>query len=335
MPPPDPQFNPFAKPPDPRQQQQKPNQDSDDFKPSLKVMGKGEVLELDDIVGQHKAKTEIERYIRMLKHINICYYYGETPPNVLMHSPEPGLGKSLSMRVMASILHAKNLKVIFLSVNLQDFASGYINRTANRFKKTMKFIEEGLKRKDVPAEHAVVCLDEYDSMGSTRGESQGRENDKLVNALNDYLDGISKVDNISFVAATNRYDQIANSQLSRYQIHAKFLPFKDTDEISELFRVHVERGKRKAVKEIFGDVDCMEIAKKLGIVTGRDVDSITKRVVLEKMDDCLKEVERAEASIQIITWQELPERLITTADFLRKVEEFGDERKADRAIGFG
>ena len=300
----------------------------EEFEPKFKVMGRGkERLSLDYIVGQETAKYEAKKFIKLLKNRNLCKMYGLRFPNLLFYG-SAGTGKTFLAEVMA--FESRHIEdTIFLSLNLQDFASSFINRTANNFVKTIEYIAKGLKQREIPKDYAVVFIDEFDSIGRQRGaDMTSSENDKLVNAVNTHLDGDRGIPEISYIAATNFYDLIDFSQKSRFSTHIKFEDFKYFNEIEELIKVHCDRAQRKTSPdmkiELFESIDYLNIAKRIeGNVSGREVRDIVDRAIAKKVYEI--------AESDKIFYDNMG---INNDYFDNVVSDYNIERKVKGGIGF-
>jgi len=313
----------------------KENKPERDKKISIPIMG-NEPIYLDDIVGQESAKEELCKVKMMLQAPTMCYVYGITIPNILLHG-EPGTGKTLSVKALAHELQITSPFIQFYSINLQDIGTCYINETANYFAQTIKAIESNILNKETPLKYGVVFFDEFDSMAKSRSGKvhKSSEDDKLVNAINTYLDGDRKSNCITYVAATNYYDNVDNAIKSRFGKHIEYKMFTNEDEIAELFKIHIERANRKARFDgefnIFKPIQYSLLAKYLRgeKINGRDISHIVDRAVEHKLF-CLLDPEK----IDLIE-SDFEKLKIEHSDFKYVIEKYLDEHKSkEKVIGF-
>lgn len=302
--------------------------------PEFRILGDSG-SSLDDIIGQTEAKEELNKLLLMLESPKLCDIYGVTIPNMLLHG-NPGTGKTLSVNAIADELEEKRSHVLVYSVNLQDIGTAYINETANNFDRLLSEVVYDVQDSENYIDHALVFFDEFDSMAVKRGSSNTKEDDKLVNVMNSYLDGDKYVDHISYIAATNFYESIDNAIKSRFQKHIKYTDFDSEDEISDLFKVHIQKAKDNSKifegYSIFKNVQYSKIAKMIdGKVNGRDVKSIVNRVVEHKLFTLLNEAKTRNTPGQDYDLQ------IGLSDFEYIVDKYNNEKKdlmKEKKIGF-
>lgn len=306
-----------------KKKRQKAN-DADHFEPKFKILGT-EIIKYTDIVGQEKVIDESKKFNALLKQKELCKCFGTNLPHLLLHGTV-GTGKTLLVQVMAHENKADEA-LLYVSVNLQDFSSKYINTTANQLTATLDHLIETIKSTANPHRHCVIFIDEFDSVGRQRGIESHREDDKVVNALNTYMDGDRKCEDLTFIVATNYYRLIDEAQRSRFGIHLKFEPFKTEKDKEDLFKVHLERASRKMVPEykkvVLAKIECDVLAKKLeGPITGRHIRDIVNRVINNKV------YEVAQSNEFIVS----PEILVE--DFFPVIEMYSKERKGKKLMGF-
>ena len=296
----------------------------DEFTPQFELMGYKEELTLDDFIGQEAARKEAQRFILSLQNRDLCDLYGYNFPNLLFHG-DIGVGKTYLAHIMAS--ECRKIKdTLFISLNFQDFSSHYINRTSGNFAKTMDFIKARLKDPEFAEKYAVIFMDEYDSIGRQRGTgSEKGEDDKLVNAVNIYIDGDRKIPEISFIAATNFYDLLDRAQQSRFSIHVKFETFKKKSEMMALIKVHCKRANRKTKLdvELFKRLNYGSIADLIeGEISGRASKDIVDRVVGAKLNDLMTNK------------KSIKDYSINMGYFRRIIRQYNEERKSKEGVGF-
>jgi len=297
------------------------NQNPGTKKVELNPMGEEDIL-MSDIIGQEHSKKEAIKFMKMIENRELVNFYGLTIPNMAFFGP-PGTGKTLMAQAMAHQCLDRLEDTLFISLNLQSFATCFINETSNNFDNYMKNIEKEIES-DSPFRNFVIFMDEYDSIGRQRGMDMHGEDDKLVNAINSYMDGERRIENVSYIVASNFEDMIDNAQKSRFGIHCKFDLFETAEDKSELFRSHVKRIKRKNKNNLFYKIDYNSIGNKLkGKISGREVRDILNRTMENKLYDMIESSKTIEDDIKI-----------TTKDFYNTIEMYLGERKEKRSIGF-
>ena len=302
-----------------------------DWGPKTIYMMGEEALVLDDIIGQEPAKDKAQQFINLLCNKQIFKLYGLEIPHILMHGPV-GTGKTMLAKAIAFETINQSENICFFSMNLQDIGTAYVNETANNFTKIMDYCYSLLNSETPAFEYIVMFIDEFDSVGMERGSSRTTsESDKLVNAINSYMDGDRKIDNLSFIAATNYYDLLDVSQKSRYGLHIKFSNFINKQEIADLFKSNieiVERNKDKTIKfSIFKNIDHLCLAESLDIETinGRMVKDIISLALQYRINQII-DTKTKEALIVNIH--------VTMDDFKHVIKDYVTERKPKNRLGF-
>lgn len=286
----------------------------------LNPMGARKIY-LDDVVGQEQAKKQARKFLRMIENRDLVNYYGLEIPNMAFFGP-PGTGKTMMTQAMAHRCLNRLEDTLFVSLNLQGFATCFINETSNNFDSYMNNIKEEMMS-DSPFKHFVIFMDEYDSIGRTRGMDMHGEDDKLTNAINAYMDGERKVDGVNYIVASNFPDLIDAAQRNRFGIHAKFELFKNYEDKAKLFKIHERMVRRKSEHNFFDNIDYMSLSKKLkGEISGREIRDLTNRAVQNKLFDMIGSKNTIEENLNI-----------TYSDFEKTIDEYLTERQSKRGIG--
>jgi proteasome-associated ATPase len=127
--------------------------------------------------------------------------------SVLMEGP-PGNGKTLVARAAANFLaglsHSGRSR--FLNFRPGQLNSMWYGRTEERYREAFRVAREAATTEpDIPV---VMFWDEVDAIGSNRGESANRIDDRMLNCFMAELNGLEDRGNIVILAATNRLDAL-------------------------------------------------------------------------------------------------------------------------------
>lgn len=178
----------------------------DDFMDALKEVQPSALREVmvdipnikwTDIGGLESAKNELKQAVEWpLKFPDTFEKMGIRPPGgVLLYGP-PGTGKTLLAKAVATESQAN-----FISVKGPELLSKFVGESEKGVRKIFK------KARQVSP--VVIFFDEIDSLASIRGnENDSGVGDRVVNQLLTELDGIERLSNVVFIAATNRPDLI-------------------------------------------------------------------------------------------------------------------------------
>lgn len=287
----------------------------------LNIMGSREIY-FSDIVGQEGPKKEAEKFMTMLENRELVNYYGLEIPNMAFFGP-PGTGKTLLAQAMAHKCINNLEDTLFVSLNLQSFATCFINETSNNFDNYMKLVKSEIESPE-PFNYFVVFVDEYDSIGRTRGIDIHGEDDKLVNTINAYIDGERKIEGVNYLIVSNFPELIDQSQKNRFGIHGKFELFKNEQDKIDLFRVHERRASRRAEKNVFEEIDYSGLVKKLkGEISGREIRDINYRTIENKLFSMINSGKTIEDNL-----------LVNQEDFEQTIKEYITERRESEKVGF-
>lgn len=143
------------------------------------------------------------------------------PKGVMLYGP-PGCGKTL----MAKALATEN-DMTFFNVSVADIMSKWVGESENMIK--------ALFRKARETSPSIIFFDEFDALGTTRGQqdSAGVQKNIIAQILGE-LDGIEELHDVYIMGATNRPDMIDPALLRPGRF----------DEVIEISRPNREGGKQ-------------------------------------------------------------------------------------------
>ena len=163
-----------------------------------------------------------------LKAKDVCMRYDlRMSRGTLLHGP-PGCGKTLLAKALATELEAT-----FFNVTISDILSKWVGESEAMMKALFK-----AARKNAPA---IVFIDEFDAMGTVRGEqdTSGVHKNIVAQMLSE-MDGLEKNEGVIVFAATNRPDMVDPALLrpGRFDELVK-IPRPQREAAEVIFRIHL------------------------------------------------------------------------------------------------
>lgn len=149
----------------------------------------------DDIAGMDRLKAELRRAVDALKNPEAYRGRGVRPVKGIVLEGPPGNGKTLLARALA-----QEAGVSFIASKGADFQSALMSLGARKIR--------ALFRRAVRHRPCIVFIDEFDAIGERRsygGMGIDKENNRIITAMLNEMDGFTSSDGILVVAATNSY----------------------------------------------------------------------------------------------------------------------------------
>lgn len=231
---------------------------------------------LNDVILEDNVRTSILQCINFVKKADRYEAMGVKVPRGIMLYGEPGTGKSLIAKTIASESNVK-----FIHKCGSEFVEKYVGVGAKRVR---EMFEEARKQK------SIIFIDEIDALASKREDGNGgKESNATLNQLLVELDGFKENKDIFIIGATNRLDMIDPALLrpGRFTRHLE-ITLPDLERRKQMFDLYIG----KMVHE--ENIDTLALAKATEGCSGADIDNIVNEagmyaVDLDREKDILKE----------------------------------------------
>jgi cell division protease FtsH len=231
----------------------------------------------DDIAGYEGVKQEITEVVDFLRMPDRFKAIGARVPKGILLVGPPGTGKTLFARAVAG-----EAEVGFLSVTGSDFMEMFVGVGASR----VRDLFQQARRMG----HAIIFIDEIDSIGRKRGAGLGGGHDEREQTLNQLLaemDGFETSEGIVIMAATNRPDILDPALLRPGRFDRQIMvPLPEVSERRAILEVH-SRDKR-----MDADVDLDTMAKATVGMAGADLANLVNEAALIAVRRDAKEIGR-------------------------------------------
>lgn len=188
---------------------------------------------LENVVLEDETKEDILRTINFIKNMQKYKDIGATLPSGILLEGEPGTGKTLIAKTIAS---ESNMN--FKHVVASDFVQKYVGESAKHVEKTFKELKD--------KGGGVIFIDELDAIGGKRDSSD--DNKEYRNCLNKLLACMSEAseNNIIVIGATNVANQLDSALIREGRIDLVInIPLPNFDSRVELFELYVGKLKHE------------------------------------------------------------------------------------------
>ncbi len=148
-----------------------------------------------DICGMEELKRDMTKLVDLLKNPEVYKAKGiRAPKGIILEGP-PGNGKTLFAKALAG-----EAGINFIPTKGADFQSAVMSVGPSKIKAVFK-----KARKHTPC---IVFIDEFDGIGERRnytGTGIDKENNRIITAMLNEMDGFYDKDGVLVIGATNSY----------------------------------------------------------------------------------------------------------------------------------
>ena len=218
----------------------------------------------DDIGALENAKQELKEAVEWpLKYSKVFAHMNAVPPRgILMYGP-PGTGKTMLAKAVATESEAN-----FISVKGPEFLSKWVGESEKAVRETF--------RKARQAAPCVIFMDEIDSITSERGTgSDSNVTERVISQLLTEMDGLTALNDVVVIAATNRPDIIDPALLRPGRFDKSiYIGIPDKESRKKILEIHT---KNKPLAE---SVNLDDLAAQTEGYTGADISAVCNEAVM-------------------------------------------------------
>uniref|UniRef100_A0A1B0D1U2 AAA+ ATPase domain-containing protein n=1 Tax=Phlebotomus papatasi TaxID=29031 RepID=A0A1B0D1U2_PHLPP len=229
----------------------------------------------EDIGGQHELKLKLKQAIEWpLTNPEVFPRFGIDPPRgVLMYGP-PGCSKTMIAKALAT-----ESRLNFLTIKGPDIFSMWVGESERAVRE--------LFRKARSVAPSIIFFDEIDAIGAERGSDSGSSvKERVLAQLLTELDGVTSLDNVTIVAATNRPDLIDRALLRPGRIdRIIFVGLPDTNTRREIFSIKL---KKMPVGE---DCSVEKLVELTENYSGAEIQAVCREAGISALEESLEATE--------------------------------------------
>jgi transitional endoplasmic reticulum ATPase len=221
-----------------------------------------ESIAWDDLIIADSTKQELLSVIDLLKNPKTAKDYGIALPKGILFNGPPGTGKTTIAKAVATMAGLN-----FFVLRANEVVSKWVGESEKNLTRLFD-----AARKNSPA---VVFIDEIDSLGKKRSDSNAAHSDNLLNHLLQLIDGVIKTEGVYVIAATNRADLVDEALRRAGRLNRVIeIPLPDSSSRRKLFGVY-SRNLR-----IASDIDLDLLAKVTEGNSGADIKAMCNQAGL-------------------------------------------------------
>ena len=255
---------------------------------NFKVIKKTNV-KFEDIAGMDELKKEMMKVVEVLKSPENFNNQGIRQIKGIILEGNPGNGKTLFAKALA-----EEANVNFIATKGADFQSAMMSMGARKIKMLFK-----KARKHKPC---IIFIDEFDGIGERRnyaGTGVDKENNRIITAMLNEMDGFESGNGVLVIAATNSYNSLDPALIRPGRFDLKYnIPNPDYNTRIKLIEIYTKNKKlaqdldKKKMAESFENLSCSAIeailneASMISILENNENITIENIIVAAKKTNC-------------------------------------------------
>jgi transitional endoplasmic reticulum ATPase len=222
----------------------------------------------DDAGGLEDVKQHLKEAVEWpIKNPEMFSRLGIRPPKgILLYGP-PGCGKTLLARAVATESESN-----FISIKGPEVFSKWVGESEKAIREVF--------RKARMAAPAVIFLDEIDSLTPRRGMgmSDSGVSERVISQLLTEMDGITTLQDIVVIAATNRPDMVDGAVIRPGRFDRLiYVPEPDEKSRNQIFKLYTK------TMPLAADVDLNQLAMMTKYYSGADIESLCREAAMHAL----------------------------------------------------
>jgi transitional endoplasmic reticulum ATPase len=258
----------------------------------------------DDIGGLDDVKQKLKEVVEWpIKNPERFTRLGiRAPKGILLYGP-PGCGKTLLARAVAT-----ESEFNFISIKGSEVFSKWVGESGKAIREVF--------RKARMAAPAIVFLDETDALTPRRGMEHydNSSSEQVISQLLTEIDGISSLQDVVVIAATNRPDMLDPAVIRSGRFDRLiYVPGPDDNSRMQIFKLYAKN------MPLDQDVDLNQILVLTKYCSGADIESLCREAAMNAL--------RRDVNVQKVTMKDFQDamtdiRPVTTPDLEKYYKSF-------------
>ena len=221
-------------------------------------------VKFDDIAGMSNIKKDMKQIIDILNNPKKYKSQGIRQIKGIILEGPPGNGKTLFAKALA-----EEMNINFIATKGADFQSPVMSMGAQKIKQLFK-----KAKKHKPC---IIFIDEFDSIGEKRnyaGTGVDKENNRIVTAMLNEMDGFETGEGILVIGATNSIRSLDPALIRPGRFDLKYnIPNPDIETRLELIDLYTKKKKlshkinKSKLADCFENLSCSSIETLLNEAT--------------------------------------------------------------------
>lgn len=213
-------------------------------------------VKFDDIAGMNNIKNDMKNMVDILKNPKKYKDQGIRQIKGIILEGPPGNGKTLFAKALA-----EEMNVNFIATKGADFQSPMMSMGAQKIKQLFK--------KAKSHKPCIIFIDEFDSIGEKRnytGTGVDKENNRIVTAMLNEMDGFETGEGILVIGATNSAHSLDPALIRPGRFDFKYhIPNPNKETRLELIDLYTKNRKisknidKQKLAESFENLSCSSI----------------------------------------------------------------------------
>jgi cell division protease FtsH len=215
-----------------------------------------------------ELKRDMKQVVDVLKNPEEYKAKGIRQTKGIIFEGNPGNGKTLFAKALA-----EEMNVNFIATKGADFQSAMMSMGARKIKQLFK--------KAKRHKPCIIFIDEFDSIGERRnyaGTGVDKENNRIVTAMLNEMDGFDTQDGILVIAATNSYNSLDSALIRPGRFDLRYtIPNPDFETRIKLIDLYTKK------KKLAEDINKEKLADSFETLSCSGVETLLNEAAMEAM----------------------------------------------------